>query len=96
MKYKNIVFDFGNVIGRFDGKYILRQFCTNDEDYEILSSVVFANWPELDKGTIDYDENAEHALSLVPGHLRDATRKFFREWPKYVEPLESTLTFISS
>lgn len=94
MKYKNIVFDFGNVIGRFDGKYILRQFCTNDEDYEILSSVVFANWPELDKGTIDYDENAEHALSLVPGHLRDATRKFFREWPKYVEPLESTLTFI--
>ena len=27
MKYKNIVFDFGNVIGRFDGKAILSEFC---------------------------------------------------------------------
>ncbi len=94
MNYKNIVFDFGNVIGKFDGKYILHQFCTNNADYEILSSVVFANWSELDKGTIDYDENAKHAVSLVPGHLKAAVHKFFREWPKYVEPLENTLSFI--
>ena len=34
MKYKNIVFDFGNVVGRFDGNYILHQFCSSEEDYE--------------------------------------------------------------
>ena len=34
MKYKNIVFDFGNVIGRFDGKAILSEFCQNSNiDY---------------------------------------------------------------
>lgn len=35
MKYKNIVFDFGNVIGRFDGKAILSEFCPYEEELVI-------------------------------------------------------------
>ena len=34
MKYKNIVFDFGNVIGRFDGKAILSEFCPYEEELD--------------------------------------------------------------
>ena len=44
MKYKNIVFDFGNVIGKFDGNYILEQFCSSQEDMELLIPVLYRNW----------------------------------------------------
>ena len=53
MKYKNIVFDFGNVIGKFDGLYILSQFCSSEQDLELLFDVIFSGWDDLDKGTVD-------------------------------------------
>ena len=48
MKYKNIVFDFGNVIGRFDGKAILSEFCPYEEELDYLSEIVYKRWAELD------------------------------------------------
>lgn len=42
MKYKNVVFDFGNVIGRFDGRYMLEQFCQSPKDCDLLMPVVYA------------------------------------------------------
>ena len=47
MKYKNIIFDFGNVIGKFDGRYIMQQFCGSEEDCTLLCSVIYEKWGEL-------------------------------------------------
>lgn len=94
MKYKNIVFDFGNVIGRFDGRYILQQFCSSEEDYQTLAYSIFPRWPDLDKGTIDYDLNIETVVSEVPARLKENVRTFFREWPVYVDLLPQTADFI--
>ena len=44
MKYKNIIFDFGNVIGKFKGDYILGKFASTPEDYNILADAIFKNW----------------------------------------------------
>ena len=55
MKYKNVVFDFGNVIGRFDGRYMLEQFCPSSKDCDLLMPAVYARWNELDRGTLDYE-----------------------------------------
>ena len=95
MKYKNIVFDFGNVIGKFDGKDILEQFCSSREDMEILMPVLFRNWPALDEGTADYDKNIEETASLVPARLKPAVRDFFYRWPEYVDPIPQTYELIS-
>ena len=81
MKYKNIIFDFGNVIGKFDGKYIMKQFCESEEDCALLCSVIYEKWGELDKGTIDYDEYIEECLAVLPDRLADQTRAFFKDWP---------------
>ena len=94
MKYKNIVFDFGNVIGRFDGRYILEHFCSSEEDYRILSGAIFPRWPDLDKGTIDYDSNIETVAFEVPDRLKENVRTFFKDWPKYVDLLPQTTAFI--
>ena len=55
LKYKNVVFDFGNVIATFDEDYILGKFCDSTEDLELLRNAVFYNWAQLDEGTADYD-----------------------------------------
>lgn len=94
MKYKNIIFDFGNVIGKFDGKYIMKQFCKSEEDCALLCSVIYKKWGELDKGTIDYDEYIEEYLAVLPDRLADQTRAFFKDWPRYITPKEDTLRFI--
>lgn len=94
MKYKSIVFDFGNVIGKFDGHYIMEHFCSDESDIQFLSSVIYRSWPELDKGTIDYDEYAASVLAEIPDRLQEAARSFFREWPRYVELFPETERFI--
>ena len=94
MKYKNIVFDFGNVIGKFDGHYIMEHFCSDESDIQFLSSVIYRSWPELDKGTIDYDEYGASVLAEIPDRLQEAARSFFREWPRYVELFPETERFI--
>ena len=94
MKYKNIVFDFGNVIGIFDGHYILRQFCSSEQDLELLFDVIFSGWGELDKGTVDYNENIENVVRRVPARLEDTVRSFFRGWPEHIIPIRQTADFI--
>ena len=94
MKYKNIVFDFGNVIGKFDGHYILRQFCSSEQDLELLFDVIFSGWGELDKGTVDYNENIENVVRRVPARLEDTVRSFFRGWPEHIIPIRQIADFI--
>ena len=94
MKYKNIIFDFGNVIGKFKGDYILGKFASTPEDYNILADAIFKNWVALDAGTIDYDQNAEDTIAELPDRLKDTARDFFENWFQYVDPLPETWKFI--
>ena len=94
MKYKNIVFDFGNVIGRFDGKAILSEFCPYEEELDHLSEIVYKRWAELDAGTLDYDSYINEVIDQVPEHLKDCIRRFAKEWPRCTTLLPDTITFI--
>lgn len=38
---KNIVFDFGNVIIKWDTNAILEKYNVNDEEFRILKTVIF-------------------------------------------------------
>lgn len=93
MKYKNIVFDFGNVIGKFDGRYMLEQFCSSKKDCDLLYPLIYANWADLDRG-LDYEKNARRITSLVPERLRDTVQRFFRCWPEHMVLMQDTLDFI--
>ena len=94
MNYKNVVFDFGNVIGGFDGGYMLEQFCASEKDRALLAPVIFAGWQELDRGTIDYDEYVEEMVSSVPARLENTVRSFFRGWPDHITPIRETQALI--
>lgn len=94
MKYKNIIFDYGNVIGKFDGRYMMEQFCDSDADCDLLCSVIYEKWGELDKGTIDYDAYENECILRLPDRLAGAAHAFFRGWPQYITPKEDTIRFI--
>ena len=61
---------------------------------QLLCSVIYKKWGELDKGTVDYDEYIEECLTALPERLADPTRAFFKDWPRYITPKEETLRFI--
>ena len=94
MRYKNIIFDFGNVIGTFQTASILKPFCRSAEDFNLLSCVIFKNWGALDAGMIDYEENARSCIELLPDSLKETGRAFFADWVQYVRPIPATWDFI--
>ena len=94
MIYKNIIFDFGNVVGSFDEDYILNHYVDNRADFQILSDAIFHNWPALDAGTVDYDQVAAETIAILPNRLKETARDFYDNWFQYVNPLPDTWDFI--
>lgn len=90
MKYKNIIFDFGNVLVKFGEQQVIGRFCSTPEDSALIKRAIFYNWDELDRGTIDYEEYMAHAATLVPERLRPNIRQLAREWCLHLTPLEKT------
>lgn len=87
MKYKNIIFDFGNVLATFNEPIILSAFC-QEGDREIFSKAVFYNWQALDEGNIAYHDYIPHALSLLPEHLHKNALDFFENWHQKLTPVK--------
>ena len=65
---KNIIFDFGNVVIRFDPIYMTEKYTDTDEETQILSSAVFnpVLFEETDKGNISYCEHLKQICSSLP------------------------------
>lgn len=90
MKYKNIIFDYGNVLGRFDPKFILRQFCDTEEDFPVLYEALYENWQALDEGSAEYGACIEKALSCLPQYLHTPAKAFFKDWYRYCTPMHES------
>ena len=94
MKYKNIVFDFGNVIGKFNGRDLVKHFSSCEEDQELLFTAIFSRWDDIDNGSVDYEQNIDNIAASLPDRLESAVRTLFREWPRHLTPINDTLRFI--
>ena len=94
MKYKNIVFDFGNVLGTFDPDYILKQFCDAEEDFSLLYDALYENWQALDEGSIDYETVIRTTLSRIPARLHPQATAFFKDWYLHLPALSQTYDFV--
>ncbi len=92
---KNIIFDFGNVIAKFEPRKIAAHFC-DESDIPYIMEAVFKNWGDIDAGRIEYDAYVENAKSLVPQRLRENVEALMREWYKClpkVEGMEDMIRF---
>lgn len=80
---RNIVFDMGNVIIRFDPeKFMLREGLTDPEDRKILNREMFSSveWAQMDMG-VETEETFEPKLiARIPERLREAAGKLLNNW----------------
>lgn len=85
---RNIIFDFGNVIGRYDADELIGCFCTEAPDRPLLRQAVFHDWASLDAGEISYEDYIARALGLLPARLHGQARSFFQNWHRHMPYVE--------
>ncbi|MBP3347638.1 MAG: HAD family phosphatase [Clostridia bacterium] len=79
---KNVVFDFGQVLIRFDPKYMVEQYVTDPADSALLQEVVFDRlyWDKLDQGTITDAQVIAACKERVPQRLYGAVEDIYYNW----------------
>ena len=86
---KNVVFDFGQVLVRFDPAYIVAQHTSDPAVAERLREVVFdlAYWNKLDAGEVSDEEAIAEFRRRLPSELCDLGEQVFRSWIDHLPPI---------
>lgn len=83
MKYKNIIFDYGNTIVEFEPMNIVKRFgVTDSSDCDILCKKVFDRkyWDKLDSDGISQEEFIRGVLSELPQRLHGIAEDICNNW----------------
>ena len=87
---KNILFDMGNVLIRFDRKLFLDRLEVSEADKDILLREVFANveWAQMDRGTKTEETALESMRKRLPQRLHGAAETLTLHWDEPLVPIE--------
>ena len=79
---KNLIFDFGQVLVRFDPYYMTKAYIEDEKDCLLSMDVIFDRlyWDKLDKGTITDEEVKEGICSRLPERLHSSALKVYDNW----------------
>ena len=83
---KNVVFDFGRVLVRFDEPFIVSHYADNPDDIALITKVVFDRlyWGPLDAGTITDEEVIRLSKERLPKRLWEAAEKSYYNWIHHI------------
>ena len=87
---KNVVFDFGQVLVRFEPSYIVSRHTTDAQTARLLEDVVFDRtyWNRLDGGEVSDDEAVAAFRTRLPSCVSDLGEQVFRSWIDHIPPIE--------
>ena len=79
---KNVVFDFGNVLVRYDPAYMVGKYVKDEADAALLREVVFDRlyWDKLDAGTVSDSEVLEACKKRLPERLHKISGEIYYNW----------------
>ncbi len=79
---RNLLFDFGQVLVRFDPLYMVRADIADEDDARRLANVLFDRlyWDPLDAGTIADEEVIRAAEERLPARLRPYVAPIYYAW----------------
>ena len=80
--YKNIIFDYGQVIISFDPYYMTNVYIKDEEVCKKLSEIIFDRlyWDGLDDGSITDDEVKLEIKKRVPQEYIESALKVYDNW----------------
>lgn len=86
---RNIIFDMGNVLIRFDRELFLSRLGIEGEDRTLLMREVFLSleWARMDRGSMTDEAAARSICARVPVRLHDAVRKLVSMWDRPILPV---------
>ena len=87
---KNIIFDMGNVLIRFDQQYFINRLGIYGDDVTTLKREVFMSleWVRMDRGALNEAEAFEVIAPRLPQHLHDAAWKLICMWDRPILPID--------
>lgn len=87
---RNVVFDMGGVLFKWEPLAQARRFCESDEDAQLLADAVFGSpqWTLMDAGAVDERTVAWTAKMRVPHRLHAAVNELVRRWCDQRVPVE--------
>ena len=87
---RNILFDMGNVLIRFDQQYFIHRLGISGEDVGLLIREVFRSveWVQMDRGTLREEDAFRAIASRLPERLHDAARKLICMWDRPILEIE--------
>ena len=79
---KAVIFDFGQVLVRFEPSIMVKKYVDDPVEAALLAHVAFDRkyWDRLDAGTISDAEVVEDIKSRVPAHLHGAVEMVYYNW----------------
>ncbi len=87
---RNVVFDMGGVLIRFDRKlFLARAGVTEPGDMQLLMTEVFISleWALMDRGAICEQDAIRRVCRRLPAHLHDAASKLIGLWDRPILPI---------
>ena len=92
---RNIIFDMGRVLLKFDPYVSLNTYCENKEDMELLYKELFEGpeWIMADEGKITNGQRYELVKMRVPDRLHRTLKLVVENWEMCMEPVEGALEF---
>lgn len=87
---RNLVFDMGNVLIRFDPEVFMSRYRVSEEEKALLQREVFrsAEWVMLDRGVLDEPAAEQSILPRLPVPLRKIACELIEQWDEPLLPVE--------
>jgi len=95
---RNIIFDMGNVLIRYDPVYFVeRTGLESPADRALLLKEIFHSpkWPLLDKGEMTERELEDHVRCILPEHLHKPAHRLIFHWNEPLEPIPGMAEFVA-
>ena len=93
---KNIVFDMGNVLLRFEPELFIQRLGVTPEDRRTLLIEVFRSleWAKMDRGSLTERQAAELICQRVPERLHSAVHSLTDQWERPILPVEGSYELV--
>ncbi|MBR3294112.1 MAG: HAD family phosphatase [Oscillospiraceae bacterium] len=93
---RNIVFDMGQVLLRFEPLLFMERLGVQGEDRELLHREVFKSleWARMDRGSLTDAEAAEIICRRVPERLHEAVEKLVSFWDRPILEIEGSFALV--
>lgn len=87
--YKNIIFDFGNVLAEFYPERLTKPCVSDSENIKLISDVVFDRlyWNKLDDGTITDEQVKTEVCKRLPENLHETACNVYDSWVENLTPV---------